>query len=379
MQIFNSNSNGIKYRMLKEPESNSTMEGIALPVDLIRAVAVVLVILLHAAIEPNRNLTLMSPEGVQLWWTSNIYNSISRTAVPLFVMLTGALLLQPNKVDEPLRVFFKKRWNRVGIPVLFWGAIFFAWDFTVKGQAITLTYVLQGMLAGPYVHFWYVYLLVGLYLITPLLRVLVAHADWRIIRYFLALWFVGTGIIPLLTLYVNISPQAIWFRDNVFVLTGIVGYFILGAYVAKLRLRSSILYLALLLSSVWTIVGTYFLVGTIGEKFSTFFLDASNFSVIIASVALFLILAAIPNQAIETKLPRGSRALRVISENSLPLYLFHVIILETLQNGYLGFRISLTTINPIIEIPLITAITLLICLAIIVPLKKLPYVKRIIG
>ena len=232
MQIFNSNSNGIKYRMLKEPESNSTMEGIALPVDLIRAVAVVLVILLHAAIEPNRNLTLMSPEGVQLWWTSNIYNSISRTAVPLFVMLTGALLLQPNKVDEPLRVFFKKRWNRVGIPVLFWGAIFFAWDFTVKGQAITLTYVLQGVLAGPYVHFWYVYLLVGLYLITPLLRVLVAHSDWRIIRYFLALWFVGTGIIPLLTLYVNISPQAIWFRDNVFVLTGIVGYFILGAYVA---------------------------------------------------------------------------------------------------------------------------------------------------
>ena len=365
--------------MLKEPESYAKSESIDLPVDLIRTVAVLLVILLHAAIEPNPNLTLMSPEGVQLWWTSNIYNSISRTAVPLFVMLTGALLLQPKKADEPLRVFFKKRWNRIGIPVLFWGAIFFAWDFTVKGQAITSTYIFQGVLAGPYVHFWYVYLLVGLYLITPLLRVLVAHAEWRIIRYFLALWFVGTGIIPLLTLYVNISPQAIWFRDNVFVLTGIVGYFILGAYVAKLRLRSSILYLALLLSSVWTIVGTYFLIGTIGEKFSPFFLDASSFSVIIASVALFLILAAIPNQAIETKLPRGSKVLKIISENSLPLYLFHVIILETLQNGYLGFRISVTTINPIIEIPLITAVTLLICLAIIVTLKKLPYVKRIIG
>ena len=365
--------------MLKEPELNPTGKGITLPVNLIRTVAVILVILLHAAIEPNPSLTQMSTEGVQLWWTSTIYNSISRTAVPLFVMLTGALLLQPSKVEEPLRVFFKKRWNRVGIPVLFWGAIFFVWDFTVKGQAITSIYVLQGVLAGPYVHFWYVYLLVGLYLITPLLRVLVAHADWRIIRYFLVLWFVGTGIIPLLTLYVNVSSQAIWFRDNVFVLTGIVGYFILGAYVAKLRLRFSILCLALLLSSVWTIVGTYFLVGAIGEKFSAFFLDASSFSVIIASVALFLILAAIPNQAVETKLPRGSKVLKIISENSLPLYLFHLIILEALQNGYLGFRISLTTINPIIEIPLITTVTLLICLAIIVPLKKLPYVKRIIG
>jgi len=45
----------------------------------------------------------------------------------------------------------------------------------------------------------------------------------------------------------------------------------------------------------------------------------------------------------------------------------------------LGFKISVTTINPIIEIPLVTAVTLLICLAILVPLKKLPYVNRIIG
>ncbi len=181
--------------MFKEPKLYPKNEGITLPVDLIRTVAIILVILLHAAIEPNPNLNLMSPQGVQLWWTSDIYDSIARTAVPLFVMLTGALLLQPSKADEPLRVFFKKRWNRIGIPVLFWGAIFFAWDFSVKGQALTLTSVLQGVLAGPYVHFWYVYLLVGLYLITPLVRVVVAHADWRIIRYFLLVWFVGTGIV----------------------------------------------------------------------------------------------------------------------------------------------------------------------------------------
>ena len=294
-------------------------------------------------------------------------------------MLTGALLLQPNKVDEPIRVFFKKRWNRIGIPVLFWGAIFFAWDFTVKGQALTAVSVLQGVLAGPYVHFWYVYILIGLYLITPILRVVVAHADWRIIRYFLFIWFVGSGIVSLLILYQNISPQAVWFRDSVFVLTGFLGYFILGAYVAKLRFRSSILYIGLALSTVWTIIGTYFLIGTLGESYSQFFLNSTSFSVIIASVTLFLIIAAIPNQTVEAKFPRGSRVLKIISENTLPIYLFHVIVLETLQKGYLGLKISVTNLNPIVEIPLITAVTLLICLAIIVPLKRLPYVKRIIG
>src|SRR5450756_1517432 len=113
MQIVNSKSYSIKSKMLKEPELYPKNEGIALPVDLIRTVAIILVILLHAAIEPNPNLNIMSPEGVQLWWTSNVYDSIARTAVPLFVMLTGALLLQPSKADEPLRVFFKKRWNRI--------------------------------------------------------------------------------------------------------------------------------------------------------------------------------------------------------------------------------------------------------------------------
>ena len=170
--------------MSQVPKPEQENEGFTLPVDLIRSVAIIFVILLHASNEPNLNVDFMSPQGVQLWWASDVYGSIARTAVPLFVMLTGALLLQPTKTDESLGVFFRKRWNRIGVPIIFWAIIFYIWDFSVKGQTLTLTSVLQDALAGPYVHFWYVYLLVGLYLITPLVRVVVAHADWKIIRYF---------------------------------------------------------------------------------------------------------------------------------------------------------------------------------------------------
>ena len=55
------------------------------------------------------------------------------------------------------------------------------------------------------------------------------------------------------------------------------------------------------------------------------------------------------------------------------------MVLEALQRGYLGFKISLTTMNLIIEIPLISDVTLFICLGVIIPLKKIPYVKRVIG
>jgi len=353
--------------------------GITLPVDLFRTIAIVLVILLHAAIEPSPTVNIMSPQGVQLWWASNVYDSLARTCIPLFIMLTGALLLQPSKTEEPLKVFFKKRWTRIGIPLLFWGLAYFVWQVFVNKVPLTADFILQGIFAGPYYHFWFIYLLVGLYLLTPIIRVIVAHTNWVTIKYFLLIWFVGTAIIPLFTLYANISNQSYWFGQSVFVLTGMVGYFILGAYIPKLRLRSSVLFIILALSSVWTIFGTYFVVGTLGEQYSQVFLDATSFSVIFASIALFLLLAAVPSQAVQTKYPRGNLVLRLISENTLPIYLFHVMVLETLQKGYLGFQISVTTMNPIIEIPLITAVTLLICLAIIVTLKKLPYVKRIIG
>ena len=353
--------------------------GVALPVDLIRTVAIVLVLLLHASIEGNPAVDIMSPQGVQLWWASDVYNSLARTCVPLFIMLTGALLLQPSKADEPIKVFFKKRWKRIGIPIVFWAVAYFAWRFFVNGEALNLTSIVQSVLAGPYYHFWYLYVLIGIYLFTPVIRVIVAHADPRIIKYFLLVWFVGTGIIPLLTLYTIISPQTTWFNQNVFVITGLVGYFVLGAYVTKLKLRSSILLLVFALSSVWTIVGTYFLVGTMGERYSQFFLDASSFNVILASAALFLLLAAVPSQNVENRFPRAKNVLKLISNNTLPIYLFHVMVLETLQKGYLGFKLSVMTMNPIVEIPLITVVTLLISLAIIVPLKKIPHMKDIIG
>jgi surface polysaccharide O-acyltransferase-like enzyme len=352
---------------------------ISIPVDLIRTVAIVLVILLHAAIEPNLNVDFMSPQGVELWWISHAYESFSLTCVPLFIMLTGALLLQPSKLNEPIRVFLKKRWNRIGIPILFWSVIYFAWRFFVRGETFSLNSILQGLLAGPYFHFWFLYLLVGLYLLTPIIRVIVAHADVGIIKYFMLIWFLGTAIIPLIGLYSSISPQTVWFKQTVFVLTGMIGYFVLGAYVTKVKIQSSILFLCLVLSAVWTIVGTYFLVGTIGETYSQFFLDASSISVIIGSVALFLMLVSVSTRTVENRFAKGNKALSLVSQNILPIYLFHVIVLETLQKGYLGFKISVTTINPIIEIPLVTLITLLICLAIIIPLKKIPKVRRIIG
>ena len=342
--------------------------------DLIRTFAIVLVIVLHASTETVTVFNQMSPEGVTLWWTTNIYDSLARPAVPLFIMLSGMLLLQPAKLNESLGIFFKKRLNRIALPFVFWGIAYFAWRAFVNGETLTTNSIVQGVLTGPYNHFWFLYLIVGLYLLTPVLRVLVAYIKRRTFSFLMILWFVGTAIVPLLGLFSDYSLNA-----NVFIITGWLGYFLLGAYFLKTRVRPIILYTIMTLGYTWTIIGTYLIVGTIGEHVSQFFYDAASFSMIGASVALFLLLSMVPSHTLEERFPRGNRVLRLISQNTIPIYLFHVMVLEALQKGFFGFQISLSTMNPVLEIPLITVTTLLICLAVILPLKKIPIVKRLLG
>jgi surface polysaccharide O-acyltransferase-like enzyme len=117
---------------------NSKNENISLPVDLIRAIAITLVILLHASTEGYPvPVNPLSPESVNLWWTVNIYDSFGRFGVPLFVMLSGVTLLDKSKVAEPMGVFFKKRLIRIGLPFITWSSVYFAWRFIVNQETFS--------------------------------------------------------------------------------------------------------------------------------------------------------------------------------------------------------------------------------------------------
>ncbi len=347
--------------------------GVSFPVDLIRTVAMIAVIFLHAA----NDLTIQHLNELEIirWCTVDVYQSAGRMGVPLFLMLTGALLLQPTKKDT-LSVFFKKRWARIGIPYLFWGAIYFAWDFYVQNQAVTSSFIIQGILSGPYYHFWYLYMLVGLYLLTPILRLVTLHADSTMMKYFVVVWFAGASILPLINMF---SPYHL--DGNVFTITGLVGYFIVGAYLVNVNMRRKTLWILLSLGIALTAIGTYALAATVGGGRMYFFQEYLSPTMILTSAMLFLLLNTVRPTSRSGKVnhPRIQKFVRVISENTLPIFLLHVIVLETLQRGYLGFAINGNVINSIIGVPLTTAITLFICLGIIVPLKKIPMVKKLIG
>ena len=251
---------------------------------------------------------------------------------------------------------------------------YFAWDIFVNHEPLTWQFIGEGIVGGPYIHFWFFYMLIGLYLVTPLVRIFVAHTSRRLMKYFFALWLIGVSVMPLLNLLLMQD-----LNNNVFLITGYIGYFLLGLYLLNINVNRKLLLVATFSGFVWTALGTYVITATIGGSKQFFFYDYFSLGVVLSSIALFLLLSQVQYSKIKNRFPKLDRLIHYISINTLAIYLFHFMILETLENGYLGFRISLATLNPIIEIPLLTVVTLVICLLVLYPLRKIPYLNRLVG
>jgi surface polysaccharide O-acyltransferase-like enzyme len=364
---------------ISEPVDNKAGNGLSIPVDLIRTFGIILVVLLHASNEYYTTIMQTSLESPVYWWSSTIYKSFALPCVPLFVILSGALLLQPSKTNEPIRVFLKKRFNRIGLAFMFWSAIYLVWAFLVSQTPVTFDNIVEGTLyslfSGSYYHFWFLYLIAGLYLLTPILRKIVSVKDPKILKYLILLWFVDVAVVPLIQMITGYS-----LNDTVFVVGGFIGYFVLGIYLQRVKVSSSILRVLFFLSFIFTIVSTWFMhfhFDSIGQNY--FFFGYLSVNVILASVTMFMLLSKLPVNWSRNIHPLVNRVVHAIGKNTLPIYMFHLIVMETLQRGYLGFKLSLTVMNPVIGIPVMTVVTLLITFGLILFMKKVPVLRTLIG
>jgi surface polysaccharide O-acyltransferase-like enzyme len=297
-----------KQRMQNADADKSTL----FSADLIRTIAILLIILLHAAAFPPEIPAEITPQVMYGWFTADVYATLGHMGVPLFVMLSGFLLLEPSKVDEPLGTFFKKRFNRIGLPFIFWSIFYFFWNSYVHGVALTFDNAVEAAFSGAYVHLWFLYLLVGLYLVTPLFRVLVRYLDWNRFKYLMALWFVGTVTVQLINVFGSFS-----FNPVIFVFTGWMGYYLLGVFLQKINVQKSILVLAAALGLAGAVLGAYVSTALIGESVTVFFQDSLSFNLIVASAAVYLLLISVPVNRIQNRYGKVNAVLHWVDRKSV--------------------------------------------------------------
>lgn len=354
---------------------NSNVKGSEpVSVDLTGTAAILLAILLNAATYPPLTAIDNATQVTGGLFAVDVYSALGHIGVPLLVMLSGFLMLEPSKADEPLGDFFRKRFSRVLLPFIFWSLAYFAWNIYVHGAPLTLDNVIETFMSGTYGHLWYLYLLLGLYLVTPLLRVFIKFLDWKRFKYLMALWLVGTVAISVISFfssfYVNLS---------VFLFTGWIGYYLLGVFLQKTKAQTWILASAVCLGVAVAVLGAYVTTVLIGEEAALFFYESLSFNIIIASGAVYMLLMATSNSRGENRYGKLNSILHWVGQNTLPVYLLHYMILESLMLGFFGFSLNAAMLDPAILVPLLTVLTFGLTVLIVYPLKKIPVIKRLIG
>lgn len=190
--------------------------------DLIRALACLMIISMHSPL-PEEG------ENYGLFLSSISY--LSAPGIGLFFMVSGALLLP---IMEPTSVFIKKRLIKIVIPTLIWTCFYLLIKLFYDGYQISL----RDILSIPFSPqgnsiFWFIYVLIGIYLIAPILSKWLEKASKREIEFYLLLWVI-TLCYPYLKLYLSINETE---TGALYYYSGYLGYFLLGYYLRKYALQ----------------------------------------------------------------------------------------------------------------------------------------------
>jgi surface polysaccharide O-acyltransferase-like enzyme len=340
-------------------------------VNAIRVYAMSIVVFIHVAATLAPHYNTINPSD---WWISNIYHAFSKGGPPIFTLVSGMLLLGGR--DQPVGTFLKKRFLKVLVPFLGWALIYIAWR-AYRGESFDTLKIIQNILNGPpYYHLWFIQMILGLYLATPVLRVFVRHARRDLLRYFIGIWVLAVAIIPLLSRF-----TAIQIGVQFVVMTGFVGYYVLGYYLRDVTLAPKQVLPALLTlfgMILFTELATYALMINKGGNLDDFFLNNQGLNIIVIAVLMFLYLKSLPFEALFTRYPWAKRTIDLLASVSLGVYFVHVMIMEAYGSGMFGFTLNATTFGALIGVPLTALATFVASVVVILILKRIPILNNLV-
>lgn len=155
---------------LKKRESNY---------DLLRILSAVAVIMIHVSgsyLDAGHDASKFGDYYTLHTLTSCLYNVLSRFATPCFLMLSGAFILADDR-NADYRRFYRKSFQKVGMPTLIFTVLYFLYSSAFAAYDVAtnragfgrLLYPIKAVITGsPFYHMWYLYMFLGLYIITPL-------------------------------------------------------------------------------------------------------------------------------------------------------------------------------------------------------------------
>lgn len=365
-------------------------------IDVVRTMAILGVILCHVV-----DTVMTAPQAVgseEYTLCTELYKTLSRPSVSLFVLITGFLLLpvKMNSVD-----FYKKRLTRILYPFLFWSVVYtmLPWIihlFTQSNDLIrvffpyygpeepTISNTLMEVARIPFTFngtsypLWYVYMLIGLYFFMPVISPWLEKSNKKEKAIFLSIWGISLFLPYVRAFVMNYAfGESEWNEFGLFYyFAGFIGYIVMGYWIKQsgrfpFQKKFWVTIPVFVLSFWVTYEGYHFMMldpNVTPEGMELFFLFCTP-NVMLMTYALFVMASnvTIRSEAI-------NRVLSTLSRCGFGIYMVHYVFI-----GPIDYWMVKTGMPVVIHIPLCTLLVFVVSWVFVYALSHLPKHKFIIG
>lgn len=340
--------------------------------DQLRALSIIGVVLIHVSYLWSKSLPVTFNTNIGI-----LFEVLGRFGVPIFLMLSGVLLL--NK-EYTIHEFLKKRFPRIIYPLLFWMIIFVIVSYFFVDSSIIGNMILYVQCS------WYAWVIIGVYLFLPVINDFIRQKGLKGAEYFVV-------IVIICSIIYSIFQSLGWslYVIDLSYFLNPLGYVVLGYYLANKEFKLSNKKLILL--GIIMFIGTWLLKSILISQGITDFadhhlasyyifeyktsLELSIFTLLQAT-GLFLIFKSLINTKITKNIEKNKITKNItstLSKYSYGIYLVHYMIL-----GFIRVILPKGHYYPaLIWIPLLTISIIIISLIVLYIANKIPYIQKCSG
>ena len=303
------------------------------------------------------------------------YTFFSTLAAPsseLFLCISGAILLP---VTKSFPEFYKVRFTKLLYPILFWSVVttfYFFWygEYGIKEAILKLLLLPFKPVHGVY---WFIYAIVGLYLIAPFVSKWLIDSSKKQLQLFLMLWGI-TLVLPLFNYFIPGFYDLDGSYYNMFCyFGGFLGYMILGVYLRKYPIEIGGGIGWTLLTNMLITILLLLVIFILKRKDVETSIVVDNLS-LFSAIAVANIFTFVQQLSKMEIIQKTAPFFENFAKYSFGVYLSHIVVIRSVWLLFSEFRL-----HPIIETPMICILSLIFAYIIVRLLSRLPFSKYIIG
>lgn len=335
--------------------------------DLLRIISTFAVIMIHVAAQNWYSTDVKSSE----WLAFNVYDSLVRWAVPVFVMISGALFLNPER-EVSTKKLFSRSILRLATAYLFWNVLYALYNNGVSFGSIG-GFIGQ-VIRGNY-HMWFIPMMMCLYVLVPLLRKITE--SWQTVRYYMIVAFVFTFVIPVVLDFSYMGDVKAFYENANFHFTvGYTCYFIAGYYLSKVEMPKCVRALVYLLGVLSFIMIAYLTARISMQRHRADERYYREFTMFVMMEAVAIFTFARYGLSKLRLSDRSVRSLRVLAECSFGVYLVHEMLICVFRD-VVGF--NTLSFAPVAAVPVLVLCVAALGYLISWLIRKIPGLGRYIS